>query len=50
MSNAVIALNDINERSVNKGVFDLSSNLLSKLLAALNECTEYDADCPERER
>lgn len=39
VANAVAALSEIQE-STTKLVFDLNSNVLFKLLAALNECTE----------
>jgi AP-1 complex subunit beta-1 len=39
VANAVVALSEIQE-STTKLVFDLNSNVLFKLLAALNECTE----------
>jgi AP-1 complex subunit beta-1 len=40
VANAVAALSEIQE-STTKLVFDLNSNVLFKLLAALNECTEW---------
>lgn len=39
VANAVAALSEIQE-STTKLIFDLNSNVLFKLLAALNECTE----------
>ncbi|GAQ78829.1 adapitin protein [Klebsormidium nitens] len=40
VANAVAALSEIQE-STTKLIFDLNSNVLFKLLAALNECTEW---------
>ncbi len=40
VANAVAALAEISEAS-NKDVFQINSNMLQKLLAALNECTEW---------
>lgn len=40
VANAVAALAEISESS-GKDVFQINSGLLNKLLAALNECTEW---------
>ena len=39
VANAVAALAEIQETSA-KSIFEITSNTLSKLLTALNECTE----------
>lgn len=44
VANAVAALNEINE-SAKADVFVVDGNNLLKLLAALNECTEYSVMC-----
>lgn len=41
VANAVAALSEIHEYSEASGVFDLDPATVSKLLAALNECTEW---------
>ena len=41
VANAVAALNEIAETSGDDAVMELSSSALQKLLAALNECTEW---------
>lgn len=41
VSNAVAALNEIAETSGDESVLQLSTSALQKLLAALNECTEW---------
>lgn len=40
VANAVSALTDISESSNHKDIFVIDSVLLTKLLTALNECTE----------
>jgi AP-1 complex subunit beta-1 len=40
VANAVAALAEIQDSSV-RPVFEITSHTLSKLLTALNECTEY---------
>jgi hypothetical protein len=40
IANAVAALAEITEASVQKDIFVINDVVLSKLLAALNECTE----------
>lgn len=40
VANAVAALAEIQENS-NSPVFEITSHTLTKLLTALNECTEY---------
>lgn len=40
VANAVAALAEIQENS-NRPIFEITSHTLSKLLTALNECTEY---------
>jgi hypothetical protein len=40
VANAVTALMDINEASGTGGLFTVDSGMISKLLIALNECTE----------
>ncbi|KAJ3107411.1 AP-1 complex subunit beta-1 [Phlyctochytrium bullatum] len=45
IANAVAALSEINETSVKKDIFVLSNQILIKLLAALNECTEWGQIC-----
>ena len=40
VANAVAALAEIQESS-SKSIFEITSHILFKLLAALNECTEY---------
>ena len=44
VANAVAALAEIQEGS-SKNVFEITNHTLFKLLAALNECTEYDPSC-----
>jgi vesicle coat complex subunit len=44
IANAVAALSEINYESTNEQVFTVT-NLVSKLLAALNECTEWGRIC-----
>jgi vesicle coat complex subunit len=41
VANAVAALSDINEASGGRQLFKVDSQSLTKLLAALNECTEF---------
>ncbi|KAI9199270.1 adaptin N terminal region-domain-containing protein [Polychytrium aggregatum] len=41
IANVVTALMDISQSAVHKDVFVLNSSVLAKLLAALNECTEW---------
>lgn len=41
VANAVAALSEIHEYSPSGSVFDLTSSTVSKLLTALNECTEW---------
>jgi vesicle coat complex subunit len=41
IANAVAALAEITEASVQKNIFEINSVLLTKLLAALNDCTEW---------
>jgi vesicle coat complex subunit len=41
VANAVAALAEIQDSSV-QPIFEITSHTLSKLLTALNECTEYD--------
>ncbi|KAJ3216080.1 hypothetical protein HDU67_009960 [Dinochytrium kinnereticum] len=45
IANAVAALSEINETSVKRDIFVLSNSILIKLLAALNECTEWGQIC-----
>lgn len=45
IANAVAALAEISEASVQKDVFVINDILLQKLLAALNECTEWGQIC-----
>lgn len=40
VANAVAALAEIQENS-NRPIFEMTSHTLTKLLTALNECTEY---------
>jgi AP-1 complex subunit beta-1 len=42
VANAVAALAEIQESSA-RPIFEITSHTLTKLLTALNECTEYDA-------
>lgn len=42
VANAVAALAEIQDSST-RPIFEITSHTLSKLLTALNECTEYDA-------
>ena len=42
VANAVAALAEIQDSSA-RPIFEISSHTLTKLLTALNECTEYDA-------
>jgi AP-1 complex subunit beta-1 len=41
IANAVAALGEISEAAVQKDIFVIDEMVLQKLLAALNECTEY---------
>jgi AP-1 complex subunit beta-1 len=41
VSNAVAALSEIHEYNPSAGLFDLNTASVSKLLTALNECTEW---------
>jgi AP-1 complex subunit beta-1 len=41
ITNSVSALIEINEASVQKDIFVINELVLAKLLAAMNECTEY---------
>ncbi|TPX30432.1 hypothetical protein SmJEL517_g05988 [Synchytrium microbalum] len=45
IANAVAALAEISESSVRKDIFTITSSILTKLLAALNECTEWGQIC-----
>ncbi|KAI8853732.1 adaptin N terminal region-domain-containing protein [Chytridium lagenaria] len=45
IANAVAALAEINDTSVKKDIFVLNNTILIKLLAALNECTEWGQIC-----
>ncbi|KAI8815848.1 adaptin N terminal region-domain-containing protein [Fimicolochytrium jonesii] len=45
IANAVAALAEISEASVRRDVFVVNAGILSKLLAALNECTEWGQIC-----
>ncbi|KAJ2992624.1 hypothetical protein HDV02_002958 [Globomyces sp. JEL0801] len=45
IANAVAALTEITEASVQKDIFIMNEILLAKLLAALNECTEWGQTC-----
>ncbi|KAI8925238.1 adaptin N terminal region-domain-containing protein [Entophlyctis helioformis] len=45
IANAVAALTEISEASVQKDIFQITDMLLQKLLAALNECTEWGQIC-----
>jgi AP-1 complex subunit beta-1 len=45
IANAVAALAEITEASVQKDVFVITEAVLTKLLAALNECTEWGQTC-----
>jgi hypothetical protein len=40
VANAVTALAEINEASTTKDIFVMNASILTKLLVALNECTE----------
>ena len=40
VANAVTALAEINEASTTKDIFAINTPTLTKLLVALNECTE----------
>ena len=42
IANAVAALTEISQVSKDRDIFQLNQVILTKLLAALNECTEYD--------
>lgn len=44
VANAVAALAEIQDGS-SKNVFEITNHTLFKLLAALNECTEYAPSC-----
>ncbi|KAI8878932.1 Adaptor protein complex beta subunit [Backusella circina FSU 941] len=41
VANAVIALSDIQDNTPGKEIFTINSDILNKLLHALNECTEW---------
>ncbi|CAJ0641418.1 7833_t:CDS:10 [Entrophospora sp. SA101] len=41
VANAITALGEINEASTTKNIFVINTSTLSKLLVALNECTEW---------
>lgn len=41
IANAVAALEEISEASVQKDIFVINEIVIQKLFAALNECTEY---------
>ncbi|KAI9363455.1 adaptin N terminal region-domain-containing protein [Zopfochytrium polystomum] len=45
IANAVAALSEINETSIRKDIFSVNNSILLKLLAALNECTEWGQIC-----
>jgi len=45
VANAVAALSEINDSSSQKGLFNINNNILAKLLAALNESTEWGQIC-----
>ncbi|KAJ3282457.1 hypothetical protein HK104_010878 [Borealophlyctis nickersoniae] len=45
IANAVAALGEISEASVKKDIFVVNTAILTKLLAALNECTEWGQIC-----
>ncbi|KAJ3174438.1 hypothetical protein HK101_010968, partial [Irineochytrium annulatum] len=45
IANAVAALSEINETSSKKDIFSVNNTVLIKLLAALNECTEWGQIC-----
>lgn len=45
IANAVAALSEIADASVQKDIFVINDSTLHKLLAALNECTEWDQTC-----
>ncbi|KAJ3172155.1 AP-1 complex subunit beta-1 [Geranomyces variabilis] len=45
IANAVAALAEISEASVRRDVFVVNASILTKLLAALNECTEWGQIC-----
>jgi vesicle coat complex subunit len=45
VANAVAALTEINDSSSQKGLFNINSSILAKLLAALNESTEWGQIC-----
>jgi AP-1 complex subunit beta-1 len=40
VANAVTALAEINEASTTKDIFVINTSILTKLMVALNECTE----------
>ncbi|KAJ3309825.1 hypothetical protein HDV04_005604 [Boothiomyces sp. JEL0838] len=45
IANAVAALSEISEASVQKDILVINDVILTKLLAALNECTEWGQTC-----
>ncbi|KAJ3013563.1 hypothetical protein HKX48_005673 [Thoreauomyces humboldtii] len=45
IANAVAALTEISEASVKREAFIINGSILTKLLAALNECTEWGQIC-----
>lgn len=45
VANAVAALSEINDSSTQKGLFNINNSILLKLLAALNESTEWGQIC-----
>jgi vesicle coat complex subunit len=45
IANAVAALSEINECAAKRDIFVLNNTILIKLLAALNECTEWGQIC-----
>lgn len=45
IANAVAALTEINDTSLKKDIFVVNNSILLKLLAALNECTEWGQIC-----
>jgi len=45
VANAVAALSEINDSSTQKGLFNINNTILAKLLAALNESTEWGQIC-----
>jgi vesicle coat complex subunit len=45
ISNAVAALAEISDNQTDRGIFSIDRSILHKLLAAINECTEWGQIC-----